>query len=306
MSVNGINKIAVIGTGAIGGYYGAKLSESGLDVHFLARSDVDHIKNNGLVIKSDKSNDINLSNVAVYGSSLDMPVCDLVLIALKTTANEELKRLLEPMLGPNTILCSLQNGYGLEAQLNNLFPNQPIIGGLCFICSQKSGPGEIHHQDFGGIRFADFNAGSNHFKQTMQVFTDADIPVQISESLDKARWEKLIWNIPFNGLSVILNANTKDMLSDKSSRQLIKDIMLEVIEAANAFDCDIELDYADSLINLTDGMTAYFPSMKGDYDASRSMELDAIYNAPLKAAASKDIPMPKIKMLFEQLSFLNH
>jgi len=306
MSNKEIKRVAIIGTGAVGGYYGAKLAASGVELHFLARSDADVIKKEGLKVESLKEENIHLTDVNVYSSASEMPLCDLALITLKTTANQALNKILSEVTDENTILCSLQNGYGLEQALVNQFPNNPVIGGLCFICSQKIQPGVIQHQDFGSIRFADHNAGIEILEQVSSLFSESEIPTQTAESLEQARWEKLVWNIPFNGLSVILDATTKEMLDDDKARALIKTIMLEVISAANGHDCYIATDFADKLLSLTDDMSPYFPSMKGDFDQCRPMELVSIYEAPILAAKEMGIEMPQTIMLSQLLSYMDH
>lgn len=306
MSVKGIKSIAIIGTGAVGGYYGAKLSTAGNDVHFLARSDADTIKNEGLKVESLKSEDLHLKDVNVYGSASDMPVCDLVLITLKTTANHALSGMLESVVGEKSIICTLQNGYGLEKKLRDQFPNNPILGGLCFICSQKIRPGVIQHQDFGSIRFASEPGDSEALNLVSELFSSSNIPTQTTASLEQARWEKLVWNVPFNGLSVILDATTKEMLDDVKSRALIRSIMLEVIEAAKAHGCSLNDAFADKLMSLTDEMSPYFPSMKGDFENCRPMELQAIYGSVLEAAEQVSVVMPQTRMLSQLLSFMDH
>lgn len=306
MSVKRITRVAVIGTGAVGGFYGAKLHKAGIEVHFLARSDAQVIKEEGLRITSLVDEDIYLETVNVHATSASMPKCDLVLITLKTTANSSLESILNDVADDESVICTLQNGYGLEQSLENLRPNNPIVGGLCFICSLKRAPGVIEHQDFGSIRLGDYNAGTRILDQIVTLFESSNITTQQADSLMQARWEKLVWNIPFNGLSVILDATTKEMLEDSDTRQLIKTIMLEVISVAKAKGYDLDESLADKMIQVTDDMTPYFPSMKGDFDNCRPMEIAAIYQAALTEAESMNIFMPQTQMLNQLLNFMDH
>lgn len=146
---------AVIGTGAIGGYYGARLHHGGHDVHFLFNSDYQHVVDNGLRVDSHygdfsiTSNDLN-----AYSTSTDMPKADVVLVALKTTQNHLLGSLIQPLLKPNTLVMLLQNGIGAEQEVAETFKLPFVAGGLCFICSNKIGPGHIDHIDYGRITIA--------------------------------------------------------------------------------------------------------------------------------------------------------
>ncbi|MDC7125069.1 MAG: 2-dehydropantoate 2-reductase N-terminal domain-containing protein, partial [Spirochaetales bacterium] len=141
---------AVIGTGAIGGYYGARLAESGKDVQFLARSDADYIKNNGLRVTSPEG-DISLDNVKVFKSTEEMAPVDVILVAIKTTANNSIPKLISPLAKKGTIILLLQNGLGMEEEVRSSFPSCHVIGGMCFICSQKREPGVITHMDYGAV-----------------------------------------------------------------------------------------------------------------------------------------------------------
>ena len=125
-------RIAVVGSGAIGGYYGAKLAYYGRDVHFLMRGDLQPVRRFGLAIKS-KSENIRVAKVNCYNSSEEIGPCDLVLIALKATANDALLELIPPLLHERTMLLTLQNGLGNEEFLSRHFGGERVLGGLCFV-----------------------------------------------------------------------------------------------------------------------------------------------------------------------------
>ena len=144
-------KYAVIGTGAIGAYYGAKLAYAGNDVHFLLHSDYDFVKENGLQIDSCDGS-FHLSSPNIYRSTADMPACDVVIVALKTTNNRRLlPSLLTPLLPSQPLVLLIQNGIGVEADVQAMFPEAQLAAGLAFICSAKSEPGRVNHQCYGSI-----------------------------------------------------------------------------------------------------------------------------------------------------------
>ena len=135
-----MKKYGVIGTGAIGGYYGGKLARSGQEVHFLLHRDYDYVKEHGLQVDSCDGS-FHLDHVNAYHRTADMPQCDVVLVCLKTTNNHLLKELLPPLLAPHTIVVLIQNGIGVEADVQQMFPDTAIVAGLAFICSAKTEPG---------------------------------------------------------------------------------------------------------------------------------------------------------------------
>ena len=120
-------RYAIVGTGAIGGYYGGRLANSGSDVHFLFHSDYEHVAANGLKVDSVNGNFV-INPINAYKSTADMPECDVVLVGLKSTQNHFLPQLLPPLLKSSTLVVLIQNGLGLEHQLADALPNQPIAG----------------------------------------------------------------------------------------------------------------------------------------------------------------------------------
>jgi 2-dehydropantoate 2-reductase len=303
-------KIGIIGTGAVGGYYGALLVKMGFDVHFLLKSDFKHVRNNGLMVES-KNGDFVLETVNAYSCFQDMPKCDVVIVALKTTHNDLLKSILPDLIKNNGIIVALQNGLGIEKDISEIVPSAAIIGGLCFLCSNKIGPGYIRHLDYGSIRLGqyskdNFSVGvSKELKKIVDIFSKAGIPIHLAENLEKARWEKLVWNMGFNGLAVILNATTEQIMKNKSSRTMVNEIMLEVIQGARICGFDIADSFAEIMLNATQKMIDYSPSMKLDYDADRPMEIDTIFWRPIQEAAKQGFDMQKSKILAYQLDFLN-
>jgi len=298
-------RYAVIGTGAIGGYYGGKLAKAGKDVHFFFHSDYEFVKENGLKIDS-IDGDFTLNPISAYKNTSDMPVCDVVLVGLKSTNNGLLKKLLPPVLGEKTIVILIQNGLGLEAELQKDFPDLNIAGGLAFICSQKVGKGLIYHLDYGKLNLGSYSCSNPDLLEKVRAdFVQAGVDASILE-LHTARWKKLVWNIPYNGLSVILNTETNTMMAQPASRKLIHDLMLEVIHAANNCGCDINESFADEMLNMTDNMKPYSPSMKLDYNAKRPLEIEAIYSNPILEAAKNGYSMHQVSVLEKQLLFIQY
>ena len=134
-----VMKYAIIGTGAIGGYYGARLAQSGQEVHFLSHSDYQYVKEHGLQVDSCDGS-FHLDHVSVYQYSKDMPTCDVVIVGLKTTNNHLLPELLPPILGEHTAVVLIQNGIGVEADVQQMFPDVQLIAGLAFICQDGARP----------------------------------------------------------------------------------------------------------------------------------------------------------------------
>ena len=293
-------KYAIIGTGAIGGYYGAKLANAGFDVHFLLHSDYDYVRQHGIQVNS-CNGDFHLDAPNIYNNVEEMPKVDVVIVALKSTNNHLLRQLLAPLLNPGTLVLMIQNGIGIEPDVEKLFPDVWLAAGLAFICSNKTKPGIVDHLFYGNINIGNYSAPKPVIDTLISDFDKAGVKAFDVDYLE-ARWKKAVWNMPFNGMSVVLNAQTDQLLADASTRTLIKAQMMEVVMAANALGVEnIDEAFADKMIANTDAMVPYSPSMKLDHDYHRPMEVYYLYTRPIQEAASAGVDMPLLKDLEQKL-----
>ena len=299
-------RYGVIGVGAIGGFYGARLAHSGQEVHFLLHSDYEYVKQNGLQVDSCDGS-FHLAHPLVYKSAADMPQCDVVLVGLKTTNNHLLATLLPPLLKADTLVVLIQNGIGVEADVQQMFPQLQLAAGLAFICSAKSEPGRVNHQCYGQINLADYSCRSEALVERVAAdFCAAGIKAGIVE-YHEARWKKAVWNMPFNGMTVALRTQTDQLLKHPATRQLIREQMMEVIGAAQHLGVkNLDASFADKMIAMTDEMTPYSPSMKLDFDFHRPMEVHYLYSRPIEIAREAGFCMPKLQMLEAELRFLDN
>ena len=297
-------RYGIIGVGAIGGYYGSKLAYSGQEVHFLSHSDYEFVKEHGMQVDSCNGS-FHLDQVNVYQNAVDMPKCDVVIVGLKTTNNHLIPELLPPLLHEHTAVVLIQNGIGVEADVQQMFPNAPLIAGLAFICSAKTEPGRVNHQCYGSINLANYSCKDESlFNSILKDFTDANIQVA-SVPYDEARWKKAVWNMPFNGMTVALNTRTDLLLKNPATRQLIRDLMIEVVGASRALGVSgVDEAFVEKMIQMTDEMTPYSPSMKLDFDFHRPMEIHYLYTRPIEIARAAGYRMSKLEMLEAELRFL--
>ena len=295
---------AIIGTGAIGGFYGGMLAKSGKEVHFLFHSDYEQALGNGLQVDS-VSGDFCIRPVKAYKSTADMPPCDLILVCLKTINNRLLADMLRPILKPDSTVVLVQNGLDIERQAAEVLPaNVGVAGGMAFICSNKIGPAHIRHLDYGRLTVGAYRGGSQALEQLCSDLHAAGVEALLAPDLHEARWKKLVWNIPYNGMTVILDSTTEQLMRQADSRALIYDIMLEVLRGAEADGVHIPTAFADEMMRSTDQMRPYKPSMRLDFDHHRPMEIEAIYSNPLAAARSHGVDLPKIAVMEQQLKYI--
>ena len=273
-------------------------------MHFLLRSDYECVKQHGLQVDSCDGS-FHLTDVNAYLYAEDMPTCDVVLVCLKSVNNSKLQTLLPPLLHARTLVVLIQNGIGVEEDVQKMFPGVQLAAGLAFICSAKTKPGLVSHQCYGSINLANFSCRDEALMQAVvDEFRGAGIETGLVE-YHEARWKKAVWNMPFNGMTVALHTQTDMLLKNKSTRQLIREQMMEVVTAAQHLGVkNLDASFVDKMIETTDAMTPYSPSMRLDYDFHRRMEIYYIYTRPLEIARKAGCPMPKLEMLEAELRFL--
>jgi 2-dehydropantoate 2-reductase len=309
-------KIAVLGCGALGSFYGARLRRAGHEVHFLLRSDYDVVSRNGLDIVS-LEGDFHVQPVCARRAE-EIGPAELVLIGLKTTANSALPNLLPPVVGPATAVLTLQNGLGNEALVASLVGAEKTMGGLCFVCLNRVAPGKIHHLAHGAVVMGEYGRPSlPRTRQIAGLFGQTGLSCKVSENLEQAHWEKLAWNIPFNGLGVASCAGidavlagrldparepapcltTDRLLAEPAWAALVRELMMETLRAARALGMAARDSTADRLIEMTARMGPYKASTLLDFECGRELEMDGIFLTPLRMARSAGVPTPRLSAL---------
>lgn len=317
-------KIAVVGCGAVGSYYGAKLAHAGDEVHFLLRSDYEQVRRNGVQILSPQG-DFRVRPKCARAPENIGP-CDLVLVALKTTGNDQFANLLPPLLNLDTAIVTLQNGLGNEERLTEVASAQQILGGLCFVCLNRIEPGVIRHIDHGLIMLGEFHGWPEPRTHDFAGrFRNAGIPCKVTDNLARAHWEKLVWNIPFNGLGVAGAAGltaaragewssgnvlspcmtTDKLLADPGWERLVRELMEEVIAAARGLGYALAEDLVQTQIERTRSMGPYKASTLIDFERGQPLELNSLFQEPLRQAEAAGLRMPQLQALCRVLKQLD-
>jgi 2-dehydropantoate 2-reductase len=316
-------KIGVVGCGAVGSYYGAKLGHSGQEMHFLLRSDYEVVRRKGVLVRSAEG--VFHYNPKCARTPEEIGVCDLVIVALKTTANDQLGKLAGPLVGKSTAILTLQNGLGNEEQLAKLFGAEKTLGGLCFVCINRIEPGVIQHIAHGTIIMGEFNRWPEpRTHEIAGLIRNSGVPCKVTDTLAQAHWEKLVWNVPFNGLGVaaaggydavvsgILPANgavgncfdSQKLLTEPRWEQLVRELMLEVIAAANALGLNLPVSAAEKQIARTRDMGEYKASTLLDFENGLPLELESLFLEPLRQARQAGVPTPRLAAMCELLPVL--
>lgn len=297
--------IAVIGSGAVGGYYGARLAQHGHDVRFLMRADLAAVRERGLQVFS-KDGDFHLPAAAAFASPAEIGQADWVICSLKATAIDEARHLLEPCVGPQTRIVALMNGLDIEERFADWFDPARVFGGMAFVCINRGAPGVIHHLDYGRVSIGHFLDDPAETACLRDLLESGSIGVAVAPNLRYARWEKLCWNVPFNGLSVAGGGiGTQTILGDPELRATAERAMREVIAAGNADlharGSEARLDPAEivpRMFTLTGTMGDYRTSMVIDYVLGRALEVEAILGNPVRRARDLRLETPAMAALY--------
>ena len=293
-------KIAILGAGALGCYYGARLVESGQDVCFIMRSAFEHVREHGLHVSSVQG-DICLPQAKVARTPEECGPVDLVVVAWKTCCNTEFATALPPLLHEGTRVLTLQNGMGNAEEIARYVPAERVYMGLCFVCCMVKAPGEITHLEGGDIQFAPLmpsDEGLAGAEELAAMFAAAQIRTAAYRHTEQILWCKLTWNIPFNGLCLAHGGiDVEQLFRMPDQVERARKIIEEVCRVAEMRGYPLPMDIVKYQMDRTAAMGPFIPSSAVDYNLGRPIEYDAIWGTPLQRARQVNAPVPHIEEL---------
>ena len=231
---------------------------------------------------------------------------DLVIVTLKATDNEALLDLLPPLLHDETMILTLQNGLGNEAWLARHFGEARVLGGLCFVCLNRTGPGVVEHYSQGAVALGEYQRQpTERTRAVVAEFQRCGIDVRPAENLEEARWRKLVWNVPFNGLAIAAGGiDVSVILSNESLRLLARELMSEIIGIAGRLGFEIPLTFIEKQMRATVPMGAYRPSSLLDYLDDRPVEVEAIWGEAYRRGLAAGSEVAHLETLYHLLKVL--
>lgn len=319
-------KIAIVGCGALGSYYGARLCLAGHETHFLLRSDLAVVAREGVRVESETPSENLFARPRAARTPEEIGACDLVLVGLKTTANARLREWIPPLVHSQTAVLTLQNGLGNEEFLSELVSPEQVLGGLCFVSLNRVAAGRIRHINGARILMGEFRRPAGPRTRALaDQWRDAGVPCDVTDDLGQAHWLKLVWNIPFNGLGVAAAAGfdavvrgeldpsaplrpcrtTDELLAEPRWRERVQRVMNEVIAGARALGFSIEESYGASEIERTLGMGKYRASTLVDFERGSPLELDSLFLEPCRQARRAGASLPCVESLCRVLQALD-
>lgn len=297
--------VAIVGAGAIGSYYGARLARAGGHVRFLLRSDLAAVRERGITVRvlAPPTEEFTVHPVSAFATPTEIGAVDLVIVALKATANAALTGLLPPLLHARTAIVLLQNGLGGDEFIAAHFGAGRVLGGLCYIGLNRVAPGVIECYHPGSISLGEpGHAAGARAHAIGEMFRRAGVACLVSDNLAEMQWRKLVWNVPFNGLAIAAGGITTDrIVGDPALLAEARALMREIQTAAAKFDFQIPDSFLERQVEVTGPMGAYRPSSLIDFQAGRAVEVEAIWGEPLRRAQAAGVAMPHLEKLYARL-----
>ncbi|MGY6276792.1 ketopantoate reductase family protein [Methylomonas sp. MgM2] len=293
------DKILIVGAGAIGGFYGGLLHKAGADVSVVCRSDYDIVKRQGIAITSCDLGNWQFHPEQVLRDSAEFQgEADYLILCTKVTENIDRVGLISGAVSKHTVIVFIQNGVDIETELQAAFPENELVSGLAFICCNRLAPAEIHHLAYGKLTLGNLPGGiSDRTRHLQQYFLNAGIECTLSADIVTSRWQKCVWNAPFNPLSV-LSGGLPTLAILQNQEALVRRIMQEVCDVAAACGHPLPDDIVETNIQHTYGMPPYKTSMLLDFERRHAMETEAILGNSVRSAQRAGIPCPVLQTLY--------
>jgi 2-dehydropantoate 2-reductase len=295
-------QIVIIGTGAVGGFYGGKLSLAGEEVICLARgSTFDYLKENKLRVKSYQGDFSTF--IKVVDSLKDIPSPDLVIITVKTYDTDAALDLIGPLVSSQTTLMSLQNGVESEEKMIARFGSERVIGSVCYIGAEVTKPGMIEHCADGTVTIGEMDGfESERIESIYNTFKKARIEIKKSDEIKKVLWTKLLWNTAFNQVCALEEKSVGEILDQHENWDRLKEIMQEVCTIAARHQVALDKALIDKLLAFSNkSLRLVCPSMLQDRRRGKPMEYETFGGFIIRSGKTFGIPTPCNEGLHEEL-----
>jgi 2-dehydropantoate 2-reductase len=278
-------KVGVVGTGGVGGYFGGLLAMSGnVDIHFIARGKHHQvIEEEGLtIVSNDKS-----TTIFVHATSepQDIGYVDLILFCVKSYDTEYTARFIEPMVGPETVILTLQNGLDNVEKIAQFYDLSQIMAGTAYIESRIASPGVILHRGHPGrIVFGELNGEiTDRDTRIQDLFIKAKIEAVLTDHIERVLWEKFILMCAIHGVGTLSRSSIGQMLACEETRELLRRVMEEVKQVAILKNVRLPEDVIERSMLIAESYDrAFRPSMLRDLEWKQPLEIDALNGLVVK------------------------
>lgn len=298
-------RIAVMGTGGVGGYFGARLARAGHEVVFVARGgQLEALRANGLRVESPLG-DIHLPEVTVTGEPAGTDPVDLVMFTVKLWDTLEAAEAVKPLLGTETAVVSFQNGVVKDDILRDSLGARHVIGGVTYIAAAIAEPGVIRHSGtLQKLVFGEYDGSmSPRVRQFRDACADSGIDAEVSDRIDQAIWEKFVFLVGLSGTTSLARSPIGPIRSHPRSRAFLHDVMAEVVQVALAQGVPLPAEYAGERLAFTDTVPASMTSsMHHDLEQGNRLEVEWLSGDVVERGARLGVATPCNRAVADILS----
>lgn len=298
-------RIAVMGTGGVGGYFGARLAQAGHEVAFVARGrQLEALRAHGLRVESPRG-DVRLANVEVTSDPAEIGPVDVVLFTVKLWDTRDAAEAIKPLLGAETAVVSFQNGVVKDDILRDALGAEHVIGGVTYIAATIAEPGLIRHSGtLQKLVFGEYDGSlSPRVRQFRDACVDSGIEAEISDRISQAIWEKFVFLVGLSGTTSLARSTIGPIRSHPRARAFLHDVMEEVVQVALAQGVPLPADYADERLAFADQVPADMTSsMHHDLERGNRLEVAWLSGDVVERGARLGVATPSNRAIFDILS----
>ena len=299
-------KIVMMGSGGVGGFFGARLAKAGCDVGFVARGrHLEALRRDGLRIENEAQGDIHLPKVRATDDPASLGPADLVILSVKLWDTEDALRQVAPIVGPKTAVLSLQNGVIKDEILRRVFPAEQVMGGVCYVASHISRPGVIHQTGtMQRIVVGEYDGRtSERARELHAALAASGVKAELSGDVRRAIWEKFVFLVALSGATTAMRRPLGDIRANARARAFLHDLMRETVAVGRAHGVALPADYADDRLAFADtlpsDMTA---SMHHDLEGGNRLEVEWLSGGVVQLGAAKGVATPCNRAVWDILA----
>jgi 2-dehydropantoate 2-reductase len=298
-------KIAIVGTGGIGGYFGGLLAKSGQDITFVARGEqYQSLKKNGLKIKSVIGN-FAIKPIKIVNSISKLSPVNLVLFTVKTYDTKNSAQELNKIVTPKTIIITFQNGVTNDFEIKKYVPQAQVFPGVCYVISTRTAPGVITQS--GGLRKLIFGDRNNpHNQRLMEIesmMMSAGINASYSDDITRDLWKKFVFICAFSGMTAYVHKPIGEVLKNPKTHKMYETVVRECIQVAKALQVNLPEDIFEVTMKITENTVPESKSsLLVDIENGRITEIETLNGTLIQLAKKAKIPVPVNEVIFQKLS----
>jgi 2-dehydropantoate 2-reductase len=297
-------KIAIMGTGGVGGYYGGLLAKAGHEVTFIARgAHLAAIRDKGLRLKS-VYGDFQVSPAQATDKPAEVGVVDLVVFATKTYHTDEAAKLIKPMVGPETIVISFQNGVDAADRIGPVIGMEHLLGGATWLSAAIEEPGLIgQYSQFRRIVLGEFDGSVTPRAQKIyEVFKSTGATVELVENIDQILWTKFVFISAISAMGALTRVTMGEYRGVREARVVLTEAINEVVMVAKAAGVALDSDVVNNTLRfIDDSAPGIKPSMQRDIEAGRMSELESMIGIVVRFGAKYGVPTPVMRLAYAAL-----